>query len=89
MGQKHQVSSGSEVVGVSTSRCYSYFFREMLSLCVIDREFAAFGTEVVVTWGRPGSRQKPIRATVARAPYKVDRRRSDVTNLQPDATLKS
>jgi hypothetical protein len=23
-------------VGVSTSRCYSYYFQQMLSLCVID-----------------------------------------------------
>jgi vanillate/3-O-methylgallate O-demethylase len=76
-----KVMRGSHIIGVSTSRCYSYFFREMLSLCVIDVEFAAPGTEVVVTWGRPGTRQKKIRAKVAPAPYKADRRRVDVTKI--------
>jgi glycine cleavage system aminomethyltransferase T len=76
-----KVTDGTGLIGVSTSRCYSYFFREMLSLCVIDVAYAAPGTDVVVTWGRPGSRQKEIRAKVAPAPYKADRRRLDVATL--------
>lgn len=63
-------------VGVSTSRGYSYFFREMLSLCVIDVASAEVGTEVTVVWGNPGEPQLPIRATIARAPYKTDNRRT-------------
>ncbi|SCZ05888.1 MULTISPECIES: aminomethyl transferase family protein [unclassified Pseudomonas] len=63
-------------VGVSTSRGYSYFFREMLSLCVIDVASAAVGTEVIVVWGNPGEPQLPIRATIAPAPYKTDNRRT-------------
>ena len=31
-----KVIKDGELVGVSTSRCYSYYFREMLSLCVLD-----------------------------------------------------
>jgi vanillate/3-O-methylgallate O-demethylase len=78
-----KVTQGGELVGVSTSRCYSYFFREMLSLCVIDRVLATPGSDVVVIWGRPGMRQKEIRAKVAPAPYKADRRRLDVAQLTP------
>jgi vanillate/3-O-methylgallate O-demethylase len=70
-------------VGVSTSRCYSYSFRKMLSLCVLDVALCAPGTEVTVLWGRPGAPQKAIRATVAPAPYKKDNRRLDVSQLAP------
>lgn len=69
------------VVGVSTSRGYSYTFREMLSLCVIDVDHAAIGTEVDVVWGAPGGPQKTIRARVAPAPYKQDNRRLDLARL--------
>ncbi|KMS58231.1 aminomethyltransferase family protein [Sphingobium cupriresistens] len=72
------VRIGDESVGVSTSRGYSYYFREMLSLCVIDVEHAEIGTEVTVIWGEPGHTQKTVRATVAAAPYKTDNRRVDM-----------
>ena len=72
-----------QVVGISTSRCYSYYFRQMLSLCVLDAPLCAPGTEVRVLWGRRGERQKQIRATVAPAPYKKDNRRLDVSQLAP------
>ena len=68
-------------VGVATSRGYSYYFREMLSLCVIDVGCAELGAEVTVIWGNPGERQKQIRATVAPAPYKQDKRRVDLHSL--------
>jgi vanillate/3-O-methylgallate O-demethylase len=70
-------------VGVSTSRCYSYYFREMLSLCVIDVSLSTPGTEVTVVWGRPSGPQRRIRGTVAPAPYKKDNRRLDVRQLSP------
>ena len=79
-----KVSMDGQLVGVSTSRCYSYYFREMLSLCVIDLALAIPGTAVSVTWGRPRTRQKVIRAVVAPAPYKRDNRRIDVTKVRPD-----
>ena len=69
-------------VGISTSRCYSYYSREMLSLCVIDVALTTPGTEVTVTWGRPSGPQRRIRATVAPAPYKKDNRRVDVSHLR-------
>jgi vanillate/3-O-methylgallate O-demethylase len=73
-----KVLAGNREVGVATSRGYSYYFREMISLCTIDVEFANIGTAVTVIWGNPGEPQKEIRATVAPAPYKQDNRRTDL-----------
>jgi glycine cleavage system aminomethyltransferase T len=74
-----KVMKDGKIVGVSTSRCYSYYFREMLSLCVIDIALAVPGADVTVIWGRPSGPQREIRATVAPAPYKKDNRRSEVS----------
>lgn len=68
-------------VGVSTSRCYSYHFRDVISLCSIDLAFSETGQQVEVLWGSPGGPQKVIHATVAPAPYKRDNRRIDVTAM--------
>lgn len=76
-----RVQAGGALVGVSTSRGYSYYFREMLSLCVVDVEHSALGTELVLLWGEPGEPQKEVRVTVAPAPYKADNRRADVGRL--------
>src|SRR3712207_8445384 len=46
------------LVGVATSRGYSYYFREMLSLCTIDVGHAEVGTPVTVHWGNPGGPQR-------------------------------
>jgi len=77
------VTKDGKLAGVSTSRCYSYYFRQMLSLCVLDVALCEPGTEVTVVWGRPGGAQKQVRATVATAPYKKDNRRADVSRLSP------
>jgi hypothetical protein len=53
----------------------------MISLCVISSGHATPGTEVTVVWGRPGTPQRDVRATVAALPFKPDRRRTDVTSL--------
>lgn len=76
-----KVLKDNKLVGVSTSRGYSYYFRQMLSLCTIDVEHSEPGTEVTVVWGDPGEPQKEIRATVAPAPYKQDNRRIDVSKF--------
>jgi vanillate/3-O-methylgallate O-demethylase len=78
-----KVLKDGEIVGVSTSRCYSYYFRQMLSLCVIDVALSEPGNQVHVVWGRPGMPQKDIRASVAPAPYKRDNRRLDIRTLAP------
>jgi vanillate/3-O-methylgallate O-demethylase len=73
-----QVLKNGKVVGVSSGRTYSYYFRAMLSLCSIDVDQGALGTEVAVLWGNPGTRQKEIRATVARFPYLNENRNEHV-----------
>lgn len=73
-----KVMKGGREIGVATSRGYSYYFRDMLSLVTIEPEFAEPGTEVTVIWGNPGELQKEIRATVAPAPYR-DNRRADLS----------
>jgi glycine cleavage system aminomethyltransferase T len=75
------VRRDGHAVGATTSRCYSVFFREMLSLCVIDIALSAPGTTVEILWGKNGPAQKVIRATVAPAPYKRDNRKIDVKAL--------
>jgi glycine cleavage system aminomethyltransferase T len=85
-GQEHGITAmyadkvlkdGREV-GVSSGRTYSYFYREMLSLCSIDVAESALGNEVTLIWGDPGSRQKEIRATVCRFPYLSENRNEAV-----------
>jgi glycine cleavage system aminomethyltransferase T len=76
-----KVMQGGAVVGHSTSRCYSYHFRQMISLSTMDTAHADIGTPVTVLWGAPGGPQREIRATVAPAPYKQDNRRLDVRTL--------
>jgi vanillate/3-O-methylgallate O-demethylase len=63
-------------VGISSTPGYSLFFRKVLTLAFIDNSLSAPGTEVEVLWGNPGTKQIRIRATVAPAPYKQDKRRN-------------
>jgi vanillate/3-O-methylgallate O-demethylase len=76
-----RVTSDGETVGVATSRGYSYYFREMISLSTLDVAVSEIGTELVVHWGRPNGPQKQIRAVVAPAPYKKDRSRGDLHSI--------
>jgi vanillate/3-O-methylgallate O-demethylase len=76
-----QVLASGNPVGVSTGRTLSAHLRATISLCVIDRDHAAPGTEVVVVWGKTETPQREIRATVTALPFKPDHRRTDVTKL--------
>ncbi|WP_201766649.1 aminomethyltransferase family protein [Sphingobium quisquiliarum] len=76
----NKVMDGDRLVGVATSRGYSYYFRKMLSHVVIDTAYAEPGTELTVIWGEPGHRQKAIRVTVAQSPFKQDNRRADLNS---------
>ena len=75
-----QVLKDGRLVGISSGRAYSYYYREMLSLCSIDVSYGDIGTEVVVLWGDPGTRQKEIRATVSRFPY-LDENRNEAVDV--------
>ena len=77
-----KVLKGDQVVGCSTSRVYSAYLRQMISLCVIDKALSQPGTEVTVVWGDRGTAQTQIRATVEKVPFKEDKRRIDVTRLE-------
>ena len=74
-----QILIGGQSVGVSTGRALSHTVGGTISLAVLSREYVVPGTEVTVLWGRPGTDQREIRATVTALPFKPDRRRSDVT----------
>ena len=73
------VTVDGDTVGISTWIGYSSPERKMLTLAVVDRAYAAPGTEVTLVWGEPeGGTSKPtvephlqmeIRAVVAPAPY--------------------
>jgi glycine cleavage system aminomethyltransferase T len=64
-----QVLKDGKPIGISSGRAYSCYYRVMLSLCSIDVEHGELGGEVTVLWGNPGTRQKPMRATVSRFPH--------------------
>ncbi|PSR75082.1 glycine cleavage T protein [Coniella lustricola] len=68
-------TASSIPIGVAVSRCYSYWFKKMISLAIISREHAVPGKEVIVKWGNVGNPQKNIRAIVKKAPYKEDQRK--------------
>jgi len=65
-------------IGISAGRIVSTTYCRMISLAFIGREHADLGTALVVLWGTPGTRQKPIRATVARFPYLTDERNDKI-----------
>lgn len=73
-----RVEIDGNLVGVTTSRGFSYWFRKTLSLATIDIDRAAPGTPVEIVWGNPGDRVKRIRGLVAPAPYKTPRSRADL-----------
>jgi glycine cleavage system aminomethyltransferase T len=56
-------------IGISSATTYSYYYRQMISQCIIDIDQDELGNEVIVHWGDHGKRIKNIRATVVRWPY--------------------
>lgn len=80
MIQADTVSKDGEFVGISTTPLYSYYFRKVLTLAFVDVN-VNLGDTVEVLWGNPGSRQKVIKATIAPAPYKSDKRRINLNTF--------
>jgi vanillate/3-O-methylgallate O-demethylase len=80
------ILSDGRLVGVSMFAGYSYNERAMLSLGIIDEEYAVPGTEVTLVWGEPdgGSRKTTVerhrqfemRAMVAPVPYSSEVRQT-------------
>jgi glycine cleavage system aminomethyltransferase T len=84
-----RVLKDGKLVGISSGQAYTYYYRQMLSLCSIDVPYGDVGTEVVVLWGDPGTRQKEIRATVSRFPYLDENRNEHVdVNKIPCAVVR-
>ncbi|KAM0146230.1 hypothetical protein ACHAQE_010838 [Botrytis cinerea] len=68
-----------ELIGSAFSRCYSYWFKKMISNAILSRQHSTPGTEVVLKWGSgEHGPQKMIRAIVKEAPYKHDVRRKKI-----------
>src|SRR5699024_12262661 len=63
-----RVEVNGELVGVATSRGYSYYFRKMLSLATIDVDHEDIGTEVEIILGAAGQRQHASCVVVGLAP---------------------
>jgi glycine cleavage system aminomethyltransferase T len=80
------VLKDGKIIGITAGRSYSYHYRQMISLCTIDIAESEIGNEVIILWGEPGTRQKEIRATVARFPYYNESRNE---NVDVKALLKS
>ncbi|KGO86926.1 aminomethyltransferase [Flavobacterium rivuli WB 3.3-2 = DSM 21788] len=67
------------VVGISSGRVYTNYYKAMISLCIIILEHANIGNEVEIIWGEPGTKQKNIRATVSKFPYLHLPRNKDIS----------
>ena len=76
-----QILANGDPAGISSGRTLSSNLRATISLAVLDRSVASPGTQTTVVWGRPGTSQRQIRATVVDLPFKTDRRRADVSRL--------
>jgi syringate O-demethylase len=74
-----KVTVNGDTVGLSTWIGYSYNEGKMLTLAILDAEYAEPGTEVTFVWGEPGGGsskptvephvQKELRAIVSPVPY--------------------
>lgn len=67
-----KVFLNGEEIGHSAGRTNSYYYKRMLSLAFIKKEYAVEGTEVTVLWGTPGKKQMEIRAKIAKFPYNAE-----------------
>lgn len=81
------LSQDGNLIGLTSGRMFSPHYREMISLCSLDVAFAKLGTEVIILWGEMGTKQKKIRATVARFPY-VDQNRNENVDTDTIPRLK-
>jgi glycine cleavage system aminomethyltransferase T len=72
------VDQQGKLIGISSGRSLSQHYRTMISLCSLDVPYAEMRREVTVVWGKPGTRQKRIRAVVSRFPYLNENRNENI-----------
>lgn len=58
-----------KMIGITSGRVIDYYHKNFISIAFIEKEYAIEGTEVVLLWGKPETKQMEIRAKVARFPY--------------------
>ncbi|MCD8363775.1 MAG: hypothetical protein LUC98_12610 [Lachnospiraceae bacterium] len=63
------IKADGKIVGSSYGRLNSIYYRRMISLGCIEKEYAEEGKELTLVWGTPRTRQMEIRVKVARCPY--------------------
>jgi glycine cleavage system aminomethyltransferase T len=71
----------NSMIGRTSGRVYDYYYKKTLSLAFVKEKYTKEGTDVVVLWGRPGTPQKEIRATVARFPYYNEEYRNETFDV--------
>lgn len=64
-----QIMDSDKVIGISVGRLHSYYYRRMISLGFIEKDYAQEGSRFTVVWGSPGKPQKKVRVKVVRTPY--------------------
>lgn len=67
--QDKVLDKDGNLVGKSTGRIYTIYYKKVISLGFVKPEFQKEGTELTVLWGDADERQIPIRVKVARFPY--------------------
>jgi glycine cleavage system aminomethyltransferase T len=70
------LDENGNIIGISSGRMFSPYFRKMISMATIETKYSSLGTEVDVLWGDPGTDQMKIKAVVARYPY-IDKDRNE------------
>lgn len=78
--QADKIIKDGKYVGISTTPFYSYYFRKMITIAYVNVDIEP-GSRVEVFWGNPGNRQKVIRATVTKSPYKTAKNRTKLHTL--------
>ncbi|MDR1901955.1 MAG: hypothetical protein LBQ88_06725 [Treponema sp.] len=63
----HVTTLDGKKIGISSGT--TYYYRELISQCIIDVDQAERGNKVIVQWGDYGKRIKNVNATVAVARY--------------------
>ena len=58
-----------KLIGRSAGIVYTQYYKDTISLGLIDLDKNVQGDEVTVLWGSNGTRQIPIRARIERYPY--------------------